>query len=445
MSAKSLPPGDDNLSRDSLREGDHGLGIPRSRIEGARVLNEEDSTDRDRKPDVGLPRQSEERPRQLDAASETFPLSNGGGVTRDSLREGDRGLGIPQSRVEGTRTLSEEDIAEDLRRHDAELQHQFEVRLRQIDTAKDSFRLPAGLLRITTWIGLTIASVLGLLLVGQGAALISDIKNMPTPLDWIAGVSATLFATLLGFLILKLGIALFRLHRIPATRLRGLRKLRVLAQQKRWNKFASRHFSQIKDDLKQYLYGYEFDDNTSRRLGELGLSDEDCGKLKEARHFLLNQGARFPGDDWLLEYQRRFQRILDDTARRRVNHYAFKVAAGTAVARVAVFDQAIVLYSSVALVKDLMLIYGLRPEFSQVTVILASSIRNTYLAGPMQDISEDGIVAMLEEIVPDLSVNKLGEKIGASVVEALMNRALILRLGQQTIQLLQPVHPGKPS
>lgn len=341
--------------------------------------------------------------------------------------------------------MSEEEIAEDQRRQDAELQRQFEARLRQLDTARESFQLPASLLRITTWIGLTVASVLGLFLVGQGAALIGDIKNMPAPFDWIAGVSATLFAALLGWLIMKLGFALFRLHRSPATKLRGLRNLRVLAQQKRWNKFASRRFTQIKDDLIQYLYRYAIDDNTSRRLGDLGLSDEDCARLKEARQFLLNKDCRMPGDVWLSEYQRSFQRILDDTARRRVNHYAFKVAAGTAVARVAVIDQAIVLYTSVALVKDLMLIYGLRPEISQTAVILANSIRNAYLAGPMQEVSEEGIVAMLQEIVPDLSVNKLGEKIGASVVEALMNRALILRLGQQTIQLLQPVQPTEPS
>ena len=67
---------------------------------------------------------------------------------------------------------------------------------------------------------------------------------------------------------------------------------------------------------------------------------------------------------------------------------ALEVGLGTAVARVAAIDQAIVLYSSMALVKDLMAIYGLRPELGQATVILARSIRNTYLAGLLQEVSE---------------------------------------------------------
>ena len=358
----------------------------------------------------------------------------GGSLTRDSLRQGDHGFGIPQPRAEGAQVLSEEENAKDQRQRDERRQLE-KKRLRQRDTAGDLLQLPASILRVATWIGLTVASVLGLLLVGQGAALIGDIKTLPTPFGWIAGVSAALFAAMLGWLILRLGVALFRLHLRPATRLPG-----------RLQHPMSRHFQRkLQRELKTYLNEYRVDDDALTRLGELGLSEENRRKLKDARRSLLNNTVRIPAGDWLSKYQRNFQLILDDTAKRRINHYAFKVAAGTAVARVAVIDQAIVLYSSVALVKDLMFIYGLRPEFSQVVMILASSIRNTYLAGPMQEVSEEGIIALFKEIFPDLPVNKLGEKMGAIVMEAFLNRALILRLGQQTIQLLQPVHPTEPS
>lgn len=365
-----------------------------------------------------------------------------GDSTRDSLREGDHGLGIPQSRVEGARTLSEEEIAEDQRRrNEEELQRQFEEWHRQLDTAGDSFRLPASIHRATTWIGWTVASVLGLLLVVQGAALIGDIKTLPAPFDWIAGVSATFFAAMLGWLILRLGVALFRLRRSPAIRLRGLQ---ALEQRKRWRLLASERLDEGKHELGKYLKEYEVDGDTRRRLGVLGMSEDDFSELKEARRSLLESDVPISAADWLVKYRSKFQRVLDDTAKRRVRYYVRNVVLGTAVARVAVIDQAIVLYSSTALVKDLMSIYGLRPEFSQAAVILARSIRNTYLAGLLQEVSEEGATAMLAEIAPEM-LGKLGGKITGGVIEGTANALLIRRLGQQTIQLLQPVHPTEPS
>ena len=437
MGVKSSPTeGGGSSTRDFLHEGDHGLGIPRSRAEGARVLSEEEDADHGRKRDDELQRQSDQISRQPDTAEETFRVSKGGNLTRDSLREGDHGFGIPRSRAEGARVLSEEEIAEDQRRRDEELQRQFEERLGQLDTAEDPFRLPASILRATTWIGLTVASVLGLLLVGQGAALIGDIRTLPAPFDWIAGVIATFFAAMLGWLILRLGVALFRLRRSPVIRLRGLQ---ALEQRKRWQHLVSERFDEGKCELGKYLKEYEVDDDARRRLGMLGLNEDDCRKLEKARQSLLESDI-LSADDWLTEYQRRFQRILDDTAKRRVSYYVRNVALGTAVAPKAVIDQAIVLYSSMALIKDLMSIYGLRPGFGQAAVILACSIRNTYLAGLLQEVS----ATTLTESAPDILGN-LAESIIKGTLKGATNALLIWRLGQQTIKLLQPVHPTERS
>ena len=361
----------------------------------------------------------------------------GGSATRDSLREGDHGLGIPQSRVEGARVLSAEEIAEDQRRRAEDLQRQFEERLGQHDTAGDLFRLPAGILRIATWIGLTVASVLGLLLVGQGAALIGDIKTLPTPFDWIAGVSATFFAAMLGWLILRLGIALLRLRRSPVIR---LRVLQALEQRKRWQHLVNERLDKGKRELEKYLKEYEIDGDTQRQLGVLGMSEDDFKKLKEVRRSLLGSDVPISAGDWLVKYRDRFQPILDDAAKRRVKSYAKQVALRTAAIPMAAIDQAIVLYSSTALVKDLMVIYGLRPEFGQATVILASSIRNTYLAGLLQEVSEEQAASILKEIAPEMAAKFVGV-IAGGVAAGGANGVLIWRLGQQTIQQLQPVHP----
>ena len=358
-------------------------------------------------------------------------------LTKDSLREGDHRLGIPQSQVKGARALSAEEIDERKRQRDEDLQRKFEERLRQLDTAGDSFRLPASILRVATWIGLTVASVLGLLLVGQGAALIGDIKTLPPPFDWIAGVSATFFAAMLGWLILRLGIALLRLRRSPVIR---LRVLQALEQRKRWQHLVNERLDKGKRELEKYLKEYEIDGDTQRQLGVLGMSEDDFKKLKEVRRSLLGSDVPISAGDWLVKYRDRFQPILDDAAKRRVKFYAKQVALRTAAIPMAAIDQAIVLYSSTALVKDLMVIYGLRPEFGQATVILASSIRNTYLAGLLQEVSEEQAASILEEIAPEMATKFVGV-IAGGVAAGGANGVLIWRLGQQTIQQLQPVHP----
>lgn len=358
-------------------------------------------------------------------------------MTRDSFREGDHGLGYRRSPVEDARTLSAEENAEDQRRREEEDLRQFEEWLGQHDTAGDSFRLPASILRATTWIGLTVASVLGLLLVGQGAALIGDIRTLPAPFDWIAGVSAAIFAVMLGWLILRLGVALHRLRRSPVIKLQGLQALK---KRKRWQHLVSERFDEGKRELGKYLEEYEVDDDARKRLGVLGLSEDDCRELKEARQSLLDSDVSISAGDWLSKYQSRFQQILDNTAKRRVAYYTRNIWLGTAVSPMAVIDQAIVLYSSMALVKDLMFIYGLRPEFGQAAVILVRSIRNTYLAGLLQEVS----VETLKESAPDI-LGKFAEKIIGGMLEGGTNALLIWRLGQQTIQLLQPVHPTERS
>ena len=273
MSVESSPTEGGNLARNSFREGDHGLGIPQSRVEGARVLSEEEIAEDQREDqhrrDEERQRQSEERSLQLDTAKETFRSSKGGNLTREPLHEGDHGLGIPQSRVEGARVLSEEEIAEDQqedqRRRNEE--RQFEERRRQRDAAGDSFRLPKSIIRVATWIGWTVASVLGLLLVGQGVALVGDIKSLPAPYDWIAGVSATFFAAMLGWLILRLGVALFRLRLSPAIKLRGLQ---ALEQRKRWRHLVSQRHDAVKRELGKYLDEYKVDGDAGKRLSVPG-------------------------------------------------------------------------------------------------------------------------------------------------------------------------------
>ena len=93
-----------------------------------------------------------------------------------TLREGDHGLGIPRSAPVGARVLSRDEAREHHERQTDELRREFEQKLRQLDPAA-SFTWPAGVRRFLTWTVLAVASLLGLIVVGQGAALIRDIEG----------------------------------------------------------------------------------------------------------------------------------------------------------------------------------------------------------------------------------------------------------------------------
>ena len=114
--------------------------------------------------DEGLRREFEKKPKEDVKSTIPAPDNN----PEQPLREGDDGLGIPQSRIEGARALTDTEIKEYEHRQDEELRHEFERKLEELGTGSTSFNLPAGVLRVITWIGWGVASVLGLFLVAQG-------------------------------------------------------------------------------------------------------------------------------------------------------------------------------------------------------------------------------------------------------------------------------------
>ena len=416
-----------------LREGDHGLGIPRSRVEGARVLSDEEIEETRRLEDAERRGRLEKSLRQLEAAETTDHSPE--------PREGDYGLGIPRSRVEGARVLSDEEIEETRRLEDAERRRQFEKSLRRIETAESSFALPAGIRRALTWGGCALASVLGLILVSQVAAVVAGIRALPVPFDWIVGALAVLFAGTLSWLILQLVLMLVRLQRSPSV---NLHAIQTLQERRHMQDLAAEHAEKAERELRIYLEKYPLDDDARRRLIVLGLTERECEDLAEAKRFLLTGDEPMSPENWLSAFRRRFQSVLDRVAENRTKDYAMKVGFGTALAPVAVIDKGVVLYGCMALIKELTFLYGLRPALGQSAMILARSIVQTYLGGLLQEASEAAADTLWTEMSESLAMRIPAAipQVGAKMTEGAINGFLISRLGKRTISLLQPVRPA---
>ena len=181
------------------------------------------------------------------------------------------------------------------------------------------------------------------------------------------------------------------------------------------------------------------------RLFALGMTAEECEEMAKARTRLLENNASATPRDWLHAYAGQFQSIQDEAAKRRIRQYALRVGTGTATSPLAAIDQMIILYSSIALIKDLLFLYQVRPAFGQAGLLLARAILNTYLSGLFQGLAEnaadsvaDSVHHMTGEMTEALGSGIL-RVLGAKVTEAGLNGYLIYRLGNSTVRMLRPV------
>ena len=352
------------------------------------------------------------------------------------------------------RTEVEEHDRQEKKQEEEEIRREFERKLRSDDAGR--FRLPPPVLSFLTWTLLAVASILGLLLIGQGAAAVGHIRALPTPFNWIAGVSATGFSLVLAALIARLGWALMRLRRSPAVNLAGLR---TLNERRQWQRLAIHHVDRARLELRRYLQEYE------SRAAHPHLNDDGRTRFEDARRDLLEEPQTLSASEWLEAFSGRFQLILDAAAARRVRAYAVKVGVGTAASRFPLLDQAIVLYACMAMLRELLALYGLRPNAVQTALLLARSVMATYLSGVLQDVSDDAADAAataadnlsengaLQDVIAEAGrgAGEAVEAVGGGLLASLAGRAaegalngvLVWRLGARAIVQIQPVRPAK--
>ena len=366
-------------------------------------------------------------------------------------REGDSGLGDPR-RQDGRerkpgRVLSPEENAErDRREREDEAAVEFE---RVAAQTVDVFRLPASLVSVLTWGVMALASVLALVLVAQGAAAVSEIRALPGPFNWIAGGVALLSASVLVVLVVRLGWALRRLRRTPSV---SLQVFGALNQRRRWQHLARGRMDEARAVLHVHLQEYDV------RLVRRYLANADGARFDEARRRLIHDADDRSSAEWLDHFADRVQAPVDGIAARRVRSYALKVGLGTAASRFSILDQVIVLSACLALLKELLSLYGLRPTAFQTGLLLARSVVTTYLSGVLHDLSDHGVEVaeglgegsaddgLIQSLLGKLGQGA-GEVAGASVLaplagrtaEAAVNAFLVYRLGSAAVRLIQPI------
>lgn len=354
-------------------------------------------------------------------------------------REGDFGVGFPHFEPVKARVLTPQEQKQLQDQEQEQLRKEFTEKLRALESSDNTWSLPAGIQKPLFWFLLTTAAVLGLLLTSQTAVFINNIKELPTPFNWIAMVAGGVFASLLLLIILKLSWQAMRLRRNPRI---SIKALSVLEQRQQFRKLVNVQAEQVKSKMQDYIRDYPITGSGMKKLIALGFNQEEIGSLSEARAFLLDEKNPLEFSHWLAEYSCRFQSTLDKQAKRIVKEYALKVGTGTGISPVSFIDQMIVLYSSTAMIRDLMYIYQLRPACGQTAIILSRAILNTYLSGLLEDASSKAAESISDSIghwstrISGILSSSLGQTISSRITEATLNAVLISRLGKKTIKQL---------
>lgn len=356
-------------------------------------------------------------------------------------RTGDQGVGIPNFKPQQTRILSPEEQEEIHQQQEQQLREEFARKLHDLGKSSGRLNLPSGLKKTLIWGILALVSVLALVLISQMVTFANDIKALTWPYNIIAASLAGIFALILTLVIIKLIWQIVRLQRSPSI---NIKALSILQQRQQFQKQLQEHSSQAQEQLQKYLREYPLDNNGRKRLISIGLSSQQAENLITARDYLLAKNSPCEAEHWLEDFDRRFQSILDQLAHSRVRQYALRAGAGTALSPISAIDQMIVIYSSTAMIKDLLFIYQLRPAFGQTAIILAQALLNTYLSGMIEEttrLAADSIGDSVSQWTGNLGGilgGSLIRSLGARTGEAALNALLISRLGNKAIDQLQP-------
>lgn len=358
-----------------------------------------------------------------------------------NYRDGDTRLGIPQVEIKGSRVLSAQETQAYQQANEEQIRQQAEEMLVALES-ENEWHLPKSLKRMISVILLVGASILGVMIITEAVQFSASVQALSQWSKWLAVTGFSLFGGIIACMIVWLLWHLIRLQRSPSI---NLKVMQILSERQKMQQLAHKKQAEAKKRLVVYLRDYPMTPQMRKKLIALGMTTEQWSRLESGQRRLLDSTRPMTPSDWCDDFQRCFQETLDELVLKRINQYALRVGISTATSPIAMLDRMIVLYSSLAMIKDLLTIYQLRPANGQTLVIFAKAIMHTYLSGFLGEATESvakGVSETLAEMSDDglgLLTGTIAPSIGAKIMEAALNRIFIRRLGKKTIQLIQPV------
>jgi len=337
--------------------------------------------------------------------------------------------------------LNTEEIEECRAILDKQIRESAETILEEMED-RDSIKIPTTFKRTLSLALLLTSAILGIFIINQIVVFANEIQTMPAIWRWPAIILVSIFAFIIVYIILLLFWKFLRLQR---NRQVNPDALKALSERRHLQFIAAEKKNEAVSFLKKYLKDYPFNKRNRNRLIKLGLKVEEWHSMTACAEKLQKESRDSDTDLWLNMFRKDFQVILDSFAKRRIRQYALKVGSGTALSPVSIVDQMIVIYGCAGLIKEMLLIYNLRPAWGQSCVLLSRGIIHAYLSGVIESAAEgatDAGADAISELMGDsfsFLTGTIGRAVGSKTAEATLNGILIWRLGKSIMIQLQPV------
>ncbi len=356
-------------------------------------------------------------------------------------RKGDSGLGSPISDPSVVRVVSAEETEKYKEEQEKILRDKADAILLEMQSESD-WTVPKPIRKFCSVTLAVFASVLGLLLISQTVSFWADIQSLPLWPRYFAFAGMFVFGGVILILIIALLWGCIRLQRSPQLNIQATKKL---AERARLQKIALEKQADACEQLKRVLKDYPVSSQMRISLKSMSMTEEEWRSLTTGRKRLLDSDNPMSPTEWCEEFERCFQDVLDDVAKRRIRQYAKRVGVGTAASPIALVDRMIVLFSSFAMVKDLLKIYQLRPAAGQSVITLAKAVTHIYLSGIIENVSEVAVDSIADNLAEfsegGLSVltGSVGRSMSSKATEATLNAFFLYRLGAKTVLMIKPV------
>ena len=308
------------------------------------------------------------------------------------------------------------------------------------DTVLPRFgKIVRGVLLLTAAVGM-------FFIITQAASFLASVRHLSLAEQILLTVPAVIFGLIILWYFIK---ALLLFRRLRVSPQIGFKALQVLSERREMrelsrkaNRAAVNKLSSLLKDRRRYA-----SKDHPETLRKLDVAPEQVKALDRARQKLISEAENLPGTslDWVVEFREKFQSQLDEIAGKRIRKYYIHAGVMTGISPYPLFDRLIVFRACLAMLKELLVIYAVKPSWDKNLVLLAQVILNTYLAGVIDHAAESGVDLVMDNLPEltnvslsrglDLIIRKGGGKGAGMLTQAY----LVYRLGIAAMKMLRPV------
>jgi len=256
--------------------------------------------------------------------------------------------------------------------------------------------------------------LLGFLILLETVQAIDAILRCPS---WIAWPLVALILGLLGYVLVRLGVLLVRLRRLPVINRGGHSDPR------------DRNASEPRALRLQLL----------KHLDAIAKQESAAGSLlAHDAHDLIASADDMPINAWLEQYHRKIQEPLVEAAGKDIRNIALAAGVSAVFSPWRLLDTLIAFNASVEAAQCALRRFGIRPDITVTVAFAFDTFLTTFFAAAVDEITEDLAKDLQERLGGEFvgtAVGYLGPKLAQGIGIAYFVR----RLGRRMIRRLEPV------